>query len=167
MFDATWFLGICLQLSWSYSKYMAGLKREEVLLRRRSQLETTFSTASGTCARTHRFFLWAQLGSHIHGFWLLLFRLNAGNHNNEMTFCLFPTVKSRLHFPRLWYYAAVEAKVLSNWPAPHVWTVSLGKSSAKTATSAHPLIINVLWTSQFQAIMNEDTWKWSIVQMVF
>ncbi|XP_063340860.1 regulator of G-protein signaling 22 [Pelmatolapia mariae] len=33
-------------LSWSYSKYMAGLKREEVLLRRRSQLETTFSTAS-------------------------------------------------------------------------------------------------------------------------
>lgn len=118
-------------------------------------------------AHTHRFFLWAQLGSHIHGFWLLLFRLNAGNHNNEMTFCLFPTVKSRLHFPRLWYYAAVEAKVLSNWPAPHVWTVSLGKSSAKTATSAHPLIINVLWTSQFQAIMNEDTWKWSIVQMVF
>uniref|UniRef100_A0A3P8PCW3 RGS domain-containing protein n=1 Tax=Astatotilapia calliptera TaxID=8154 RepID=A0A3P8PCW3_ASTCA len=44
------------QLSWSYSKYMAGLKREEVLLRRRSQLETTFSTASGTCARAHTAF---------------------------------------------------------------------------------------------------------------
>uniref|UniRef100_A0A3Q4G4R9 Regulator of G protein signaling 22 n=1 Tax=Neolamprologus brichardi TaxID=32507 RepID=A0A3Q4G4R9_NEOBR len=45
------------QLSWSYSKYMAGLKREEVLLRR-SQLETTFSTASGTRTHTHthRFF---------------------------------------------------------------------------------------------------------------
>ncbi|XP_051261160.1 regulator of G-protein signaling 22 isoform X2 [Dicentrarchus labrax] len=34
-------------LSWSYSKYMAALKREEVLLRRQSQLEASFSTASG------------------------------------------------------------------------------------------------------------------------
>ncbi|XP_028281037.1 regulator of G-protein signaling 22 [Parambassis ranga] len=33
-------------LSWSYSKYMAGLKREEVLLRRRSQIEASFSTVS-------------------------------------------------------------------------------------------------------------------------
>ncbi|KAK5616693.1 hypothetical protein CRENBAI_000525 [Crenichthys baileyi] len=33
-------------LLWSYSKYMAGLKREEVLLRRQSQLEDSFSTAS-------------------------------------------------------------------------------------------------------------------------
>ncbi|XP_030605107.1 regulator of G-protein signaling 22 isoform X2 [Archocentrus centrarchus] len=33
-------------LSWSYSKYVAGLKREEVLLRRQSRLESTFSTAS-------------------------------------------------------------------------------------------------------------------------
>ncbi|KAM7382430.1 hypothetical protein PAMP_002158 [Pampus punctatissimus] len=33
-------------LSWSYSKYMAALKREEVLLRRRSQLEASSSTAS-------------------------------------------------------------------------------------------------------------------------
>ncbi|XP_044063073.1 regulator of G-protein signaling 22 isoform X2 [Siniperca chuatsi] len=33
-------------LSWSYSKYMAALKREEVLLRRQSQLEASFSTAS-------------------------------------------------------------------------------------------------------------------------
>ncbi|XP_056290625.1 regulator of G-protein signaling 22 [Pseudoliparis swirei] len=33
-------------LSWSYSKYMAALKREEVLLRRRSQLGASFSTAS-------------------------------------------------------------------------------------------------------------------------
>ncbi|XP_041799266.1 regulator of G-protein signaling 22 [Chelmon rostratus] len=33
-------------LSWSYSKYMAALKREEVMLRRRSQLEASFSTAS-------------------------------------------------------------------------------------------------------------------------
>ncbi|XP_039973283.1 regulator of G-protein signaling 22 [Xiphias gladius] len=33
-------------LSWSYSKYMAALKREEVLLRRKSQLEASFSTAS-------------------------------------------------------------------------------------------------------------------------
>ncbi|XP_070768626.1 regulator of G-protein signaling 22 [Enoplosus armatus] len=31
---------------WSYSKHMAALKREEVLLRRRSQLEASFSTAS-------------------------------------------------------------------------------------------------------------------------
>ncbi|XP_021177155.2 regulator of G-protein signaling 22 [Fundulus heteroclitus] len=31
-------------LLWSYSKYMAGLKREEVLLRRQSQLERSFST---------------------------------------------------------------------------------------------------------------------------
>ncbi|XP_070690893.1 regulator of G-protein signaling 22 [Pempheris klunzingeri] len=35
-------------LSWSYSKYMAALKREEVLLRRQSQLEASFSTASGS-----------------------------------------------------------------------------------------------------------------------
>ncbi|XP_062278372.1 regulator of G-protein signaling 22 [Scomber scombrus] len=33
-------------LSWSYSKYMAALKREEVLLRRQSQLEASFSAAS-------------------------------------------------------------------------------------------------------------------------
>ncbi|XP_040899864.1 regulator of G-protein signaling 22 [Toxotes jaculatrix] len=33
-------------LSWSYSKYMAALKREEVLLRKKSQLEASFSTAS-------------------------------------------------------------------------------------------------------------------------
>ncbi|XP_038568487.1 regulator of G-protein signaling 22 [Micropterus salmoides] len=33
-------------LSWSYSKYMAALKREEVLLKRQSQLEASFSTAS-------------------------------------------------------------------------------------------------------------------------
>nr|XP_046256633.1 regulator of G-protein signaling 22 [Scatophagus argus] len=33
-------------LSWSYSKYMAALKREEVLLRRQSRLEASFSTAS-------------------------------------------------------------------------------------------------------------------------
>ncbi|XP_036929578.1 regulator of G-protein signaling 22 isoform X2 [Acanthopagrus latus] len=33
-------------LSWSYSKYMAALKREEVLLRRQSQLEVSLSTAS-------------------------------------------------------------------------------------------------------------------------
>ncbi|KAM9352872.1 regulator of G-protein signaling 22 [Symphorus nematophorus] len=33
-------------LSWSYSKYMAALKREEVLLRRQSQLEASFSTVS-------------------------------------------------------------------------------------------------------------------------
>ncbi|XP_071324292.1 regulator of G-protein signaling 22 isoform X2 [Trachinotus anak] len=32
-------------LSWSYSKYMAALKREEVLLRRKSQMEASFSTA--------------------------------------------------------------------------------------------------------------------------
>uniref|UniRef100_A0A3P9DII3 RGS domain-containing protein n=1 Tax=Maylandia zebra TaxID=106582 RepID=A0A3P9DII3_9CICH len=49
-------LPVDVSLSWSYSKYMAGLKREEVLLRRRSQLETTFSTASGTCARAHTAF---------------------------------------------------------------------------------------------------------------
>uniref|UniRef100_A0A3Q0R129 RGS domain-containing protein n=1 Tax=Amphilophus citrinellus TaxID=61819 RepID=A0A3Q0R129_AMPCI len=41
-----------LDLSWSYSKYVAGLKREEVLLRRQSRLESTFSTASGTHAYT-------------------------------------------------------------------------------------------------------------------
>nr|XP_061789675.1 regulator of G-protein signaling 22-like [Nerophis lumbriciformis] len=34
-------------LSWSYSKYMAALKREEVLLRRQSQKEASFSTYSG------------------------------------------------------------------------------------------------------------------------
>ncbi|XP_029359585.1 regulator of G-protein signaling 22 [Echeneis naucrates] len=34
-------------LSWSYSKYMAALKREEVLLRKKSQLEASLSTASG------------------------------------------------------------------------------------------------------------------------
>ncbi|XP_071372774.1 regulator of G-protein signaling 22 [Centroberyx affinis] len=34
------------QMSWSYSKYMAALKREEVLLRRQSQLDASFSTAS-------------------------------------------------------------------------------------------------------------------------
>uniref|UniRef100_A0A3P8SDG8 Regulator of G protein signaling 22 n=1 Tax=Amphiprion percula TaxID=161767 RepID=A0A3P8SDG8_AMPPE len=39
------------RLSWSYSKYMAGLKREEALLRRQSQLEASFSTVSGT--QTH------------------------------------------------------------------------------------------------------------------
>ncbi|XP_070823015.1 regulator of G-protein signaling 22 [Chaetodon trifascialis] len=33
-------------LSWSYSKYMAALQREEVMLRRQSQLEASFSTAS-------------------------------------------------------------------------------------------------------------------------
>ncbi|XP_053289204.1 regulator of G-protein signaling 22 [Pleuronectes platessa] len=33
-------------LSWSYSKYMAALNREEVLLRRKSQLEASFATAS-------------------------------------------------------------------------------------------------------------------------
>ncbi|XP_034384383.1 regulator of G-protein signaling 22 [Cyclopterus lumpus] len=33
-------------LSWSYSKYMAALKREEMLLRRQSQLGASFSTAS-------------------------------------------------------------------------------------------------------------------------
>ncbi|XP_037836261.1 regulator of G-protein signaling 22 [Kryptolebias marmoratus] len=33
-------------LLWSYSKYMAGLKREEMLLRRQSQLGTSFSTTS-------------------------------------------------------------------------------------------------------------------------
>uniref|UniRef100_A0A3Q1ESA8 RGS domain-containing protein n=1 Tax=Acanthochromis polyacanthus TaxID=80966 RepID=A0A3Q1ESA8_9TELE len=33
-------------LSWSYSKYMAGLKKEEALLRRQSQLEASFSTVS-------------------------------------------------------------------------------------------------------------------------
>ncbi|KAG7237318.1 hypothetical protein INR49_032501 [Caranx melampygus] len=33
-------------LSWSYSKYMAALKREEVLLRRKSQLEASFSINS-------------------------------------------------------------------------------------------------------------------------
>ncbi|XP_060937860.1 regulator of G-protein signaling 22 [Limanda limanda] len=33
-------------LSWSYSKYMAALKREEVMLRRKSQLEASFATAS-------------------------------------------------------------------------------------------------------------------------
>uniref|UniRef100_A0A3Q1B4K3 RGS domain-containing protein n=2 Tax=Amphiprion ocellaris TaxID=80972 RepID=A0A3Q1B4K3_AMPOC len=33
-------------VSWSYSKYMAGLKREEALLRRQSQLEASFSTVS-------------------------------------------------------------------------------------------------------------------------
>lgn len=33
-------------LSWSYSKYVAGLKREEVLLKRQSRLESTFSTVS-------------------------------------------------------------------------------------------------------------------------
>ncbi|XP_073341515.1 regulator of G-protein signaling 22 [Pagrus major] len=33
-------------LLWSYSKYMAALKREEVLLRRQSQLEASLSTAS-------------------------------------------------------------------------------------------------------------------------
>ncbi|XP_042278669.1 regulator of G-protein signaling 22 [Thunnus maccoyii] len=33
-------------LSWSYSKYMAALKREEVLLRRQSQLEASFSAVS-------------------------------------------------------------------------------------------------------------------------
>lgn len=34
------------QLSWSYSKYMAALKKEEVLLKK--QMEASFSTASGT-----------------------------------------------------------------------------------------------------------------------
>ncbi|XP_026149614.1 regulator of G-protein signaling 22 isoform X3 [Mastacembelus armatus] len=33
-------------LSWSYSKYVAALKREEVLLRRQNQMEASFSTAS-------------------------------------------------------------------------------------------------------------------------
>ncbi|KAM4580377.1 regulator of G-protein signaling 22 [Odontesthes bonariensis] len=33
-------------LLWSYSKYMAGLKKEELLLRRQSQLETSSSTVS-------------------------------------------------------------------------------------------------------------------------
>ncbi|XP_057689432.1 regulator of G-protein signaling 22 [Corythoichthys intestinalis] len=35
-------------LSWSYSKYMAALKREEVLLRRQSQKEASFSTYSAS-----------------------------------------------------------------------------------------------------------------------
>ncbi|XP_026228367.1 regulator of G-protein signaling 22 [Anabas testudineus] len=35
-------------LTWSYSKYMAALKREELLLRRHRQLEASFSTASGS-----------------------------------------------------------------------------------------------------------------------
>ncbi|XP_074510625.1 regulator of G-protein signaling 22 isoform X2 [Sebastes fasciatus] len=34
-------------MSWSYSKYMVALKREEMLLRRQSQLESSFSTTSG------------------------------------------------------------------------------------------------------------------------
>ncbi|XP_030013396.1 regulator of G-protein signaling 22 [Sphaeramia orbicularis] len=33
-------------LSWSYSKYMAALKREEVLLKRQSQMDASFSTTS-------------------------------------------------------------------------------------------------------------------------
>uniref|UniRef100_UPI0037E844D0 regulator of G-protein signaling 22 n=1 Tax=Semicossyphus pulcher TaxID=241346 RepID=UPI0037E844D0 len=33
-------------LSWSYSKYMAALKREEVLMRKQSELKASFSTAS-------------------------------------------------------------------------------------------------------------------------
>ncbi|XP_055019838.1 regulator of G-protein signaling 22 [Boleophthalmus pectinirostris] len=33
-------------LTWSYSKYMAALKREEILLRRKNQLDTSFSTIS-------------------------------------------------------------------------------------------------------------------------
>ncbi|XP_076004555.1 regulator of G-protein signaling 22 [Genypterus blacodes] len=40
-------------MSWSYSKYMAALKREEVLLRRQTQLEASFSTtsdSSSTCS---------------------------------------------------------------------------------------------------------------------
>ncbi len=51
--DLTGFLEMFPQLSWSYSKYMAALKREEVLLRRQSQLEASFSTASGTHTHTH------------------------------------------------------------------------------------------------------------------
>lgn len=39
------------QLSWSYSKYMAALKKEEVLLKK--QMEASFSTASGTHTHTH------------------------------------------------------------------------------------------------------------------
>ncbi|XP_039661570.1 regulator of G-protein signaling 22 isoform X2 [Perca fluviatilis] len=39
-------------LSWSYSKYMAALKREEMLLRRQSQLEASFSTASDCSVRS-------------------------------------------------------------------------------------------------------------------
>lgn len=44
----TGFLETFPQLSWSYSKYMAALRREEVLLRRQSLLEASSSTASGT-----------------------------------------------------------------------------------------------------------------------
>lgn len=39
------------QLLWSYSKYMAALKREEVLLRR--QLDTSFSTGTHTHTLSH------------------------------------------------------------------------------------------------------------------
>ncbi|XP_049902589.1 regulator of G-protein signaling 22 [Epinephelus moara] len=37
-------------LSWSYSKYVAALRREELLLRRQSQLEASFSTASDSAS---------------------------------------------------------------------------------------------------------------------
>ncbi|XP_072251170.1 regulator of G-protein signaling 22 [Leuresthes tenuis] len=45
-------------LLWSYSKYMAGLKKEELLLRRQSQLETSFSTVSDSsteCCSKHSY----------------------------------------------------------------------------------------------------------------
>ncbi|XP_031724407.1 regulator of G-protein signaling 22 isoform X3 [Anarrhichthys ocellatus] len=92
------------QLSWSYAKYLAALKREEVLLRRQSQLGASFSTASGTppLHLSPR----AQSNPHVQHFnySLLPVRLNEGNQNTEMTF-------SRSHSRRQ--------------PLPSVRTVSL------------------------------------------
>lgn len=70
------------QLSWSYSKYMAALKREEELLRRQNQPEASFSIALGTHTRPSVLKL-----PHVAFLTLLLLdRLNAGKHNSEMIF---------------------------------------------------------------------------------
>lgn len=67
-------------MSWSYSKYMAALKREEVLLRRQTQLEASFSTATGTHTHTPLFCLpGVNENSHIpYPVLLPLVGLNAG-----------------------------------------------------------------------------------------
>uniref|UniRef100_A0A3B4XFJ5 RGS domain-containing protein n=1 Tax=Seriola lalandi dorsalis TaxID=1841481 RepID=A0A3B4XFJ5_SERLL len=98
--DLTRFLDIFPQLSWSYSKYMAALKREEVLLRKKSQLEASFSTASGT--HTPPFLSQGSVKLPYPA--LLTFRVvvtvNSGNHNTEMIFSR-SHGKIQAKFPRL------------------------------------------------------------------
>lgn len=53
MLVLTTFLEMFPQMSWCYSKYMAALDREAVLLRRQSQLETSSSTSSGDTSRLY------------------------------------------------------------------------------------------------------------------